>query len=262
MKVFLIIPAYNEQGRIQNTLKFYVGVFKDEGIPLKIIVVSESTDKTNRIISNFALKHSNVSLIYTKYRLGKGGAIALGFSKALKVASEKDIVGFVDADNAVYASETVSMIKYLQQHKEFSGVIASRYLKDSSIIGKMQLSRRIASRAYNLLVRTLFGLGYSDTQCGAKIFRKKALKKILPTLSIMDMSFDVNILYSASRLGFKLKEFPIKYRQVNEGTKLVMRKQIPQMFVATLGFRLSRSRIGSVVPDSLKGYIYNKVRKW
>jgi glycosyltransferase involved in cell wall biosynthesis len=262
MKVFLIIPAYNEQERILNTLKFYVNIFKKEKIPLKIIVVSESTDRTNSIIRAFAGRYKNVSLVYSKRRLGKGGAIARGFNAAISLSSENDAIGFVDADNAIYASETVRMLRYLKAHKEFSGIIASRYTKGSEISGHVPVSRRIASRAYNYLVRLLFGLEYNDTQCGAKIFRQNAIKKVLPSLTIVDMSFDINLLYSASRLGFKVKEFPIKYRQVNEGTKLVMHTQIPQMFIATIGFRISRSRLGALIPDSLKGYIYNKVRRW
>lgn len=260
MKVLLVIPAYNEQNRIRDTVNFYVDVFRKAHILLKLIVVSESTDNTNKIIKG--LKKENISLISSKSRLGKGGAIVQGFKSAVSLSVEGDIIGFVDADNAVYASEVIRMLNYMKSHPRFSGAIASRYLKGSALFGNVPLSRKLASRAYNILVRILFGLSYKDTQCGAKIFKRDAIVKILPTLSIVDMSFDINLLYSARLMGFRVKEFPISYRQNNEGTKLVMRRQIPQMLVATVGFRISRSRLGKYIPSKAKGFVYDKVKRW
>jgi glycosyltransferase involved in cell wall biosynthesis len=225
-------------------------------------VVSESTDKTNTIVRDIRRKRVSVSLIYSRHRLGKGGAIIKGFLYAISKSSSNDLIGFVDADNAVYASEFMRMVKYLKSNHGVAGVIASRYYKGSKIVGYFSLSRHLSSRLYNLLVKVLFGLNYGDTQCGAKIFRSDAIKKILPTLSVVDMSFDINLLYSAKRLGVKVKELPITYHQVNEGTKLVLHKQIPQMFIATLGFRISRSRFNCLFPSKLKTYIYGAVKKW
>ncbi|MEM0201956.1 MAG: glycosyltransferase [Candidatus Micrarchaeaceae archaeon] len=262
MKVYLIIPAYNEQSRIIGTLEFYEDVFKKYVIKHSIIVVSESTDKTNAIVRNIKKRHDDILLIYSKRRLGKGGAIMKGFLYAMSKSSGNDLIGFVDADNAVYASEFMRMVRYLEANKGVKGVIASRYLKGSKIVGHLPLPRHLSSRLYNLMVRLLFGLRYNDTQCGAKVFRHDAIKKIIPTLSVVDMSFDINLLYSAKRLGMQVKELPITYHQMNEGTKLILHKQIPQMFIATLGFRISRSRFNRLFPSRLKGYVYETVRKW
>ncbi|MEM0154784.1 MAG: glycosyltransferase, partial [Methanothrix sp.] len=146
MKVYLIIPAYNEQSRIINTMKFYEDVFRKDAIKHSIIVVSESTDKTNTIIRNIKKKHGDVSLIYSKHRLGKGGAIKKGFLYAISKSSGNDIIGFVDADNAVHATEFMRMIRYLEANKSIKGVIASRYLKASKIVGHLALSRYLSSR--------------------------------------------------------------------------------------------------------------------
>ena len=262
MKVYLIIPAYNEQARIINTLKFYEDVFRKNAIKHSIIVVSESTDKTNSIVKDIKRRHGDVSLIYSRRRLGKGGAITKGFQHVISESSSNDIIGFVDADNAVYASEFLRMVNRLKAGKEIAGVIASRYASGGKIIGYLPFSRYISSRLYNLMIRMLFGINYEDTQCGAKVFRPDAIRKILPTLSVVDMSFDINLLYSAKTLGLKVEEIPITYHQVNEGTKLVLHKQVPQMFIATLGFRISRSRLNRLFPSKFKGYIYNAVRKW
>jgi glycosyltransferase involved in cell wall biosynthesis len=262
MKVYLIIPAYNEQGRIINTLKFYEEIFKKNAIRRSIIVVSESTDKTNAIVKDIGRKHANISLVYSRRRLGKGGAITKGFLYAISKSSPNDLIGFVDADNAVHASEFMRMVDYLRTNKDVAGVIASRYTKGGKIVGYFPLSRHLSSRFYNLMVRMLFGLGYRDTQCGAKVFRSDAIKKIIPTLSVVDMSFDINLLYSAKKLGIRVREIPITYHQVNEGTKLVLHKQIPQMFIATLGFRISRSRFNRLFPSKFKGYVYDAVRRW
>ncbi len=207
-------------------------------------------------------RYKNVLLINSKRRLGKGGAIIKGFRFALPKLSSNDILGFVDADNAVYASEFIKMLNFMKNNSEVDGIIASRYIKGSRIVGDLPFSRFIASRLYNVMVKVLFGLKFKDTQCGAKIFRARVIRNIINTLSIVDMSFDINLLYSSSKFGFNIVEFPITYHQVNEGTKLILHRQIPQMLLVTIGFRLSRSRFNRIFPVKLRSRIYNVVKKW
>ncbi len=262
MLIYIIIPAYNEEGRILKTLRAYSSVFKRHGIKYRIIVVSESDDRTNGIVSLEEMKNPNVSILSNKRKQGKGGAIIIGMKRALKECSQDDIVGFVDADNAVYANEAIKLVEKLLHDRGIDGAIASRYMHGSRIIGKVRPARYLASRGYNILVRLILGLSFADTQCGAKFFTARSIKSVIKELSIVDMSFDIDLLYSLKVGGFKVSEIPIRYRQVNEGSKLVLRRQIPQMLIVAMGFRLARSRYNKLVPKSLRGYVYNRIKKW
>lgn len=262
MKIYIITPAYNEEERITKTLEEYKDtVIRKYKNDVEIIVVSESTDRTNSIVSNYASKYKQIKLLAsTKIKFGKGGAIVKGFALACK-DSDADIIGFSDADPSISGQEIVKLIEQLKK-RQVDGVVASRYVKGSKIIGKQRLTRFVASRAYNIMIRILFGLKFYDTQCGAKFFKKKALCSLVEHLSLTDMSFDLDLLYEMQKRGFRIIEVPIRYNMIYEGTKLRLKKQIPQMFMVAIGFRLKHSRFNKYFSPKLKGFVYNAIRKW
>jgi dolichol-phosphate mannosyltransferase len=158
-----------------------------------IAVISDSNDLTNEIVSKYAKNQGGrVKLFKNRKKQGKGAALLKGFELACK-DKEAKVVGFVDADPSITGSEIVRLIERLKEGGA-DGVIASRYVKGSKLIGRQRTARYVASRAYNVIVRAMFGFGYHDTQCGAKFFRKEALCSILKTLALTDMSFDLDLL--------------------------------------------------------------------
>jgi glycosyltransferase involved in cell wall biosynthesis len=257
----MIVPAYNEEGRILETLEDYrktlIGRYGDA---IRIVVASDSTDGTNRIVSGYARRHRQVSLYIKKERQGKGAALLRGFQLACQ-DPDTTIVGFADADPSISGSEMVKMLECLNR-KGVDGAIASRYVKGSRWIGRPRPSRLVASRCYNLMVRALFGFPYKDTQCGAKFFRKGALCSALGSIMLTDMSFDINLLYEMRKRKLNVVETPITYRWVNEGSTLRLKRQVPQMFMVALGYKIVRSPLKDVVPDRLKGFVYNLLKRW
>lgn len=143
--------------------------------------------------------------------MGKGGAIKEGF----KVANG-DLIGFVDADESVSPIDIRRMMNVLQN---VDGVIASRRLKESRILVKQPLKRRVASNAFNLLVRGLFGLPFKDTQCGAKFFKKTAIQDIIDDLETCGFEIDVEILWRLKNNGYRIIQYPITWRH-SEGSVL------------------------------------------
>lgn len=262
MKICIVIPAHNEEKRIVNSLHdFKETILKKYGKNLTLVIVSDgSTDKTNDIVKKWQKKYSQIKLIIGEKREGKGSALIRGFHIACDIYNP-DIVGFVDADPSVSGIEIIKLLTFLQK-KGVDGVIASRYLKDSKIIGELGKARFIASRSYNVMIRVLFGLGFKDTQCGAKFFKAKSLCKVLHQIHLTDMSFDINLLYELHRRRFNVKEVPITYNVVKEHSKVTVSKQIPKMFVVTVSYRITRSPLNRIIPNKLKGAVYNKVRKW
>ena len=212
-KVFLIIPAYNEEKRILLVLEKYSRLGKKR---FEMIVSSQSDDATDIIVNDFSAKNRHVHLIKDSGR-GKGSNIINGISYALRKAKDNDIIGFVDADGAVSAEELNRMANLLSKGT-MDGVIGSRYLDGSDTQG-IGLWRTILSRSYNKIIRSA-GLDYADTQCGAKFFRAKSLKKIHGRIFEKGWVIDLNLLLEMKRNGFRVAEIPIKYRHVKNDSKV------------------------------------------
>ncbi len=255
----MVVPAYNEQKRISATLDSFLGTLLKRYKGMTIIVSVQGHDRTAEIVRGYSRRHSQIRLLDSRRTVGKGLNLMLGFEAALDL--RPDIVGFTDADPSVPPAELAKLIDALKDGKA-AGVIASRYMEGSRILGDLTRSRLVASRAYNLMVRMLFGLDFHDTQCGAKFFRAAPLRSIMKDVNLTDMSFDINLLYEMSRRNLEVKEIPITYRIVNEESKVQVWKQVPKMFIVTLSYRITRSPLNKIIPESFKIVIYNWVRSW
>src|SRR3989338_8022676 len=202
MKCSIIIPAYNEERRIGLTLDDYITFFSR--FPQKnveiIIVLNGCTDNTLNIVQSFAKRSPIIRYLNIPQAIGKGGAIIEGFK-----TSKGDLVGFADADGATRAEHFARLITSLGKA---DGIIASRWIPCAVMKPPQPLSRRIASRCFNVLVRILFGLPFHDTQCGCKLFKRTAILQILPSLQTTRWAFDVDLLYHLKRRGFHVKEVP------------------------------------------------------
>jgi dolichol-phosphate mannosyltransferase len=225
--ISLIIPAYNEESRIEASVAIYANHFSNREI---IVVCNGCVDDTPNIVSDLCDKYPNIKHLNFREKLGKGGAI----KEAFKIA-KGDIIGFVDADESVDPKDVDSMIEALS-HSD--GVIASRRLRNSKILIKQPFNRRIASKVFNIFVRAVFGLNFKDTQCGAKVFRKRAIQKVLPILRTSGFEFDVELLWRLKRLDFNVIEFPITWKH-SAGSTFSLSKA-PGMFFTLLKVRLVR----------------------
>jgi glycosyltransferase involved in cell wall biosynthesis len=224
MKISVIVPAYNEEDRIETALLNYANSFPDE----EIIVVCDGTDNTKNIIREKSKKYPNIKLLHFEKKLGKGGGIIEGFK-----AAKGERIGFVDADESVEPDEVKKMFDLLS---DYDGVIASRKLNGSKILVRPPLKRRIASGTFNSLIRIIFGLDFKDTQCGAKVFRKEAVKDILSELTTKGFEFDVELLWRLKNKGYEVMEFPITWKH-SEGSSFSL-SNAPKMFFSLLKVRL------------------------
>jgi len=241
----IVIPAYNEGKRIGNTLKDYLGFFGKRDFEI-IVVLNGCKDNTLSIVKKFS-KSKNLHFKNFPQKLGKGGAVIEGFKLA-----RKEYISYVDADGSTKAKDFYEIFEKING---FDGIIASRYVEGSVISKKQSLGRIIASRGFNFLVRLLFNFPFKDTQCGAKIFRKEVIKKVLPFIGTTGWAFDIDILFRANSLGFKIIEVPTTWSNV-EGSKLNMRKTVPAMFLSVIRLRLLSSRFRSIVP------LMHKISQW
>ncbi|WP_292490229.1 dolichyl-phosphate beta-glucosyltransferase [Methanoculleus sp. 10] len=200
----LVIPAYNEEKRIRSLLEDLSGFRGD------LIFVCDGTDATPAVIGAFAAAHPSLSIRCLTFpvRLGKGGGVVAGIREA-----STRYVGYMDADGSTSLSE---MERLFDRLVDADGAIGSRWLPGSVMTVRQGLRRRAESRLFNLVVRLLFGLGYRDTQCGAKVFRREALDRVLPSIRSTGFEFDVELLWRLARSGCRVEEVPITWENRDE----------------------------------------------
>ena len=223
-QISLIIPAYNEEDRIEAVVSKYSNRFQNH----EIIVVCDGSDNTPSIVEKLSENYPNIKLLSFEKRLGKGGGIIEGFEVA-----NGDKIGFIDADESAEPNDLRRMFDTLS---DADGVIASRRLKDSNILVKQSLKRRIASKTFNIIVRAIFGLNFKDTQCGAKVFKKEAIKDVLSELKTKGFEFDVELLWRLKKKGYKIIEFPITWKHSEGSTFSLL--NAPKMFFSLLKVRI------------------------
>ncbi|MBU0707630.1 glycosyltransferase family 2 protein [Patescibacteria group bacterium] len=201
MLLSLIIPAYNESKRIRKTLEAYV----KKTFPGKkeiIVVLNGCTDNSREVVEQAIKELGNEIVLYEIKEGSKGKAVRYGFERA-----QGDIVGFLDADGATSPEEFDKLVDQIVKHG-VDGAIASRWCKGSKVIGRTSVFRTIASQGFYILTKALFWMPFRDSQCGAKLFKKEVIKRILPKLKVENMAFDVEILYLIHSAGFKIREVP------------------------------------------------------
>ncbi len=232
MKISIVMPAYNEEKRIGKTLdafsEYFNSLLKTRKIEYELLVVINGTkDKTEEVVKQKQKKDKRIKYLNLKQG-GKGFAITEGFREALK--GNFDYMGFVDADLATSPKE---YWKLIEQIGSYDGAIANRYLEGSRITPSHSFRRIAVSRAYNLIVRALFFLPYSDTQCGAKVFTRRAANKMFPELMLTNWAYDVNILHLCKKYGFSVKEVPTDWREIGGGHLNINRTSIQMLFAVT-----------------------------
>jgi hypothetical protein len=117
--------------------------------------------------------------------------------------------------------------------------MGSRWLPESKIILRQSAPRQLAGRVFNILVRIMFNLPYRDTQCGAKILKRKVVDSVINDLRMRGFIFDVELLYAAFKRNFKINEVAITWENKKE-SKLKIFSDIPKMLVDLLKLRLTK----------------------
>lgn len=231
MKLSIVIPAHNEEDRLPPVLQAYVDFFSREFAEEYeiLVVVNGSDDGTATVAREIAARHAEIQVIEEAGRIGKGGAVILGAQSA-----RGDWIGFVDADGATSPKEFTRLYGQLEGS---DGIIASRWKKGSQVNVPQTGMRLLSSRLFNMLIRTVLGLKFEDTQCGAKIFSAEAWEKIIPEVGTTRFAFDVDLLYQLKRKGFVVKEEPTVWNDI-EGSKVRLFHSSFDMFCAVIRMRL------------------------
>ena len=199
----VVIPAYNEEKRILKTLTYIYKYLSVQKYTWEIIVVDDGCkDDTANIVKESHLQ--NINLVNYGSNRGKGYAVHFGVSRA-----RGQYILFCDADNATPFEQIEGLLKYAENYQV---VIGSRYLKESKIEIKQPLNRIIGARLGNILIQLLILPGIVDTQCGFKLFKAECAHQIFAKQTIWRWAFDMEILALARKLGYKIKQVPVRWQ--------------------------------------------------
>jgi glycosyltransferase involved in cell wall biosynthesis len=225
-QISVIVPAYEEAARIRAPLRRIFEYFGRESIDGEIIVVDDgSRDKTaetaESVISDF--RNIDASVVRYQPNRGKGHAVRTGLK-----AARAEIALFTDADLSTPIEELPKLVEPIR-NDDYDVTFGSRAI-DRSLIGTHQPWRREqGGKVMNLIIRTMTGLPFSDTQCGFKAFNMKRFRPLVDLMTIDRFGFDVEFLFVAKYHGLRLKEIPVRWDNV-EGSKVNVFRDTGRMF--------------------------------
>jgi len=205
-EISLILPAYNEARVIPATIGEAVSYFRARGMTYEIIVAADGADGTREIVRDMASANPALAAIGSEQRRGKG----LGIREAVAIA-KGCIIGYADADNKVPIEELDKFRPLLAEGIE--AVIGTRRGAGVAIERPQPLYRRAGSLGFLWFMQTVVGLpGINDTQCGFKFFQSGAAKELFRRQKIDAYMFDVEVLAIAQRLGYRIRQVPVRWR--------------------------------------------------
>jgi len=226
----IIIPAYNEEVRLPRTLELIRAYAAMKNFRVEVLVVDDgSADGTAAAAGSAADAGAAVRLLRNPGNRGKGYSVRHGM---LHAAAQ--VALFTDADLSAPIEETDRLLEALEAGHDVA--IGSRALRRELIAVHQSWMRETAGKIFNLLVRALIGLPFRDTQCGLKLFRREAARAIFSRQRIDGFGFDVEVLYLARKLGYRIAEVPVRWSHV-EGTKVRMFADSARMFADLVRIR-------------------------
>ena len=256
--LLLLIPAYNEEARIEPVLREYAAFLgQNYGGPFRLVVVLNGCrDNTLAVVQRVAQDFPCVSWLDFPAPIGKGGALIEG----LKLAADDGLIGYVDADGATGPQAFLDLAQHISQ---VDCVIGSRWLPGSILLKAQPKLRQFVSRCFHAIIELFFWMHIKDTQCPCKLMRSAAVRKIHSTLCIADLAFDVNLLVSLKRAGFSIREEPIAWTDMvgSKVTSSLFRSSLT-MFLSVLRLRLIYSPFYKWLRPlrPLEGWVYKNLR--
>jgi glycosyltransferase involved in cell wall biosynthesis len=223
----IIIPAHNEEHRLPQTLEQVVRFAASQSYETEVLVIENaSLDRTLEVGKEVASRHPLVRVLHEDLP-GKGRAVQKGM-----LTARGDYRFFADADFSMPVAE---ISRFIPPAVDVPVAIASREAPGAVRYDEPRY-RHITGRVFNSLIRILVLPALQDTQCGFKMFRAEVAEDLFRRQTLMGWSFDVELLYIASRRGYPILEIPIPW-YFNPESKINVFRDSWRMFLDLLTIR-------------------------
>lgn len=220
----IVIPIYNEENRIEKSITALKKGFDFEGVELKkvIFVDDGSDDKIKKTLRRAQLNRklqTSYQLISYKKNRGRGHAVKIGaqFTKT-------DYILYMDADFSIPLKNLEKFIPFMNEG--YDVLAGSKKIPGSIAKIPRGLVRNVVGFGHSLVASALLGVFYWDFQGGFKIFSKRFIKEVFPTLRIDRWGFDMEVLFLANKMNFKTKEIPVVWSHVDRDSKVKLVRDI------------------------------------
>jgi len=226
----VVIPAFNEAGRLPRYLEEIVSYLGTRGEPWEVIVVDDgSTDGTADVVRAMAARCAEVRLLRQPTNAGKGAAVRAGM-----LAARGAWRLFADADGATPIAELKRLEAALSAGADIA--IGSRAVAAAGVMVRARRHRVAAGRLFNALAERLGLRGIEDSQCGFKAFTAAAAADLFPRVAIAGFGFDVELLLRARARGWRVAEVAVNWED-QPASKVGVLKDGPRMLWQIIGAR-------------------------
>jgi glycosyltransferase involved in cell wall biosynthesis len=223
----IVVPAYNEAGRIRDTLERLCGFKESKPYSIELVVVDDGcTDQTGEIVSQFP----GIRLVRNDRNRGKGFTVRHGVLEA-----RGKFVLFTDADLSAPIEEVDKLLSAIKSSGA-DAAVGSRALQRELIGIHQPWFRDMAGRFFNLLVRLFTGLRLHDTQCGFKLFKRSSTRRAFERMRVEGFGFDPELLFLIERGGGRVVEVPVRWND-NPATKVRFLRDCARMFLDLIAVR-------------------------
>jgi len=223
--VSIVIPAFNEAQRLPSFLDQVAAFCTQSARTYEIILVDDgSRDNTLQVAESYKGRLPGLRIIPGRPNRGKGWAVKTGL-----LESSGDLCLFMDADGSVHPEEIEKNLHAVREGG-CDIFIGSRILKGADQVLRIRWHRKLIGIVFAFLTRRFLLGEIRDTQCGFKIFRREVIRPLLAKTRLNGFGFDMEILYLASLMGYKIKEGPVSWRHVT-GSKVNLFSDSVRMFI-------------------------------
>jgi dolichyl-phosphate beta-glucosyltransferase len=232
----VIIPAYNEEARLEPSLDTITRYFAGQEYETEIVVVDDgSTDRTCDIIEEWSRKSPlTVRLERNPRNLGKGAAVRNGM-----LAGKGEYLLFSDSDLSTPIETIEDFLPHFKLGAEV--VIGSRKTRLAHITKAQHWLRRNLGKVFVVLANLLLGTRLTDFTCGFKCFSRLAAKEIFSRSRVFGWAFDGEILFLAHRLGYRIVEVPVTWAHAG-GSRVKLRRDVFNSLIGLLQIRWNSLR--------------------
>jgi dolichyl-phosphate beta-glucosyltransferase len=241
----IVVPAFDEDGRIGPTLSAVRGYLEPRGLPAEIIVVDDgSRDETSARAREALAGFPEARIVRFPENRGKGAAVKAGVLEA-----RGDLILVSDADLSTPITEIEKFLPLMEGGADV--VIGSRALSGSDIQVRQGIVRESMGKVFNRLVRLFVLKGFLDTQCGFKLFRRDAARALFADSEVRGFGFDVEILALCARRGFRVREAPVVWRNSPPSKVRIVKNSLGMIAdLVRIRRRLGRARTANPSPTS------------